>query len=261
MSRIYQAFANDTAFVAFLTAGDPSLAKTEEYIIALAEAGADLIEIGIPFSDPVAEGETIQRANRRALSQGITTDDIFAMIKNVRKKVSIPLVFLTYINPIFTYGSKRFCQKCQENGIDGLIIPDLPFEEKAEIFSFTQAYGIDIISLIAPTSAQRIAMIAQEAQGFVYLVSSLGVTGVRQEITSDLPTIIQTIKQITNIPIAVGFGIATPQQAEKISAYADGVIVGSAIVKIIEDYKGNATLQLREYVNSMKAAIRTKNSK
>lgn len=256
MSRIYQAFTSDTAFVAFLTAGDPSLAKTEEYIIAMAEAGADLIEIGIPFSDPVAEGETIQRANRRALSQGITTDDIFAMVKNVRKKVSIPLVFLTYINPIFTYGSKRFCQKCQETGIDGLIIPDLPFEEKAEILPFTQTYGIDIISLIAPTSAQRIAMIAQEAQGFVYLVSSLGVTGVRQEITSDLPTIIQTIKQITNIPIAVGFGIATPQQAEKISVYADGIIVGSAIVKIIEQHGENAAQPLKEYVSSMKAAVR-----
>lgn len=256
MTRIGSAFAGGTAFIAFLTAGDPTLAKTEEYIVALAENGADLVEIGIPFSDPVAEGDTIQRANMRALAGGTTTDKIFAMVKNVRQKTQVPLVFLTYINPIFTYGAEKFLANCKQIGIDGLIIPDLPFEEKGEIKDLAQTYGVDIISLIAPTSAQRVAMIAKEAQGFVYLVSSLGVTGVRSEITTDLPSIIKIIRENTQTPVAVGFGIATPEQAKSIGSCADGVIVGSAIIKIIEEHGQNAAKPLAAYAASMKAAVR-----
>ena len=255
MNRITQIFKDNKAFIAFLTAGDPTLAKTEKYILAMDAAGADLIEIGIPFSDPVAEGEVIQRANQRALFQGTTTDHIFTMVKNIRTKTTIPLVFLTYINPIFTYGSEKFLANCAACGIDGLIIPDLPFEERAPLHNLAKAYGITIISLIAPTSTDRIHKIAKAAEGFIYCVSSLGVTGVRSEIKTDLKAIIDTIHQTTTLPIAVGFGISTPSQATLIKKYADGIIVGSAIVKIIEQHKENATTPLTDYIKTMKAAL------
>lgn len=256
MNRITQIFQDDKAFIAFLTAGDPTLEKTEEFILAMDQAGADLIEIGIPFSDPIAEGEVIQRANARALAQGTTTDHIFAMVKNIRAKTQIPLVFLTYINPIFTYGSEKFLANCAASGVDGLIIPDLPFEERAPLQKLAKSHGITIISLIAPTSAQRIGMIAEAAEGFIYCVSSLGVTGVRSEIKTDLAAIIGEIRQKTNVPIAVGFGISTPEQAASIKKYADGIIVGSAIVKIIEQYGINAAAPLITYVQSMNAALK-----
>jgi tryptophan synthase alpha chain len=255
MSKIKNAFANGKAFIGFLTAGDPSLEKSEEFILSMVEAGADLIEIGIPFSDPIAEGEVIQRANIRALSVGTTLNKIFDMVKTVRLKTQVPIVFLTYLNPVFTYGYDHFFRKCNENGIDGVIIPDIPFEEKGELLPFSEKYGVDIISLIAPTSEERISKLASLAQGFVYCVSSMGVTGVRNEIKTDLPTIISAIKATTNAPTAVGFGISTPQQASEISAYADGIIVGSAIVKIIEEHGDSATNYLYEYVRAMKQAI------
>lgn len=255
MSRIRKAFAQSKAFIAFVTAGDPTMEKTEEFILSLAEGGADLIEIGIPFSDPVAEGETIQRANIRALSAGATTDKIFAMVESVRKKTDVPLVFLTYINPVFTYGTARFFEKCEASGVDGVIIPDLPFEEKGEIAAEAKRRGVEIISLIAPTSAHRIGMIAKEAQGFVYLVSSLGVTGVRSEITTDLQSIVDMIRQHTKIPVAVGFGIATPAQGAAVGRAVDGVIVGSAIVRIIAEHGEGAAPYLAEYAREMKAAI------
>ncbi|MBU4542074.1 MAG: tryptophan synthase subunit alpha [Firmicutes bacterium] len=254
-NKISQIFADQKAFIAFLTAGDPSLDKTEEFILAMSEAGADLIEIGIPFSDPIAEGPVIEAANERALSASTTTDKIFAMVARVRQKTAIPLVFLTYINPVFVYGLERFFKSCQEVGINGIIIPDLPFEQKGEILAIAHAHDVDVITLIAPTSQDRIQMLAREATGFIYLVSSMGVTGVRSEIKTDLAAIIKDIRAVTQTPIAVGFGIATPEQATAISQLADGVIVGSAIVRIIAEHGQAATEPLSHYVHKMKAAL------
>ena len=255
MSKIYKAFENKKAFIGFLTAGDPSADKSVEYILEMERAGADLIEIGIPFSDPTAEGIVIQDANIRALSGGMTTNGVFEIVKRVRKKSNIPLVFLTYINPVYKYGYENFFEECREVGIDGIIVPDVPFEEKHEIEDVANKYGVDIISLIAPTSEDRIKKIAKEAKGFVYVVSSMGVTGVRNEIKTDINSIIKSIKEVTNVPCAVGFGINNPKQAREISEVADGVIVGSAIVKIIEKNGENAKEELFKYVSEMKHAI------
>lgn len=255
MSRISKAFENGKAFIAFLTAGDPDMKSSEEFILAMAKAGADLIEIGIPFSDPIAEGKVIEAANMRALSKGATTDKVFEMVENVRKTTSIPLVFLTYLNPVFNYGYERFFVRCKTVGIDGIIIPDLPYEEKGELLPTAKKNNVDVIWLIAPTSDKRITQIASDATGFIYLVSSMGVTGIRNEIKIDPTAIISTIKNVTNTPIAVGFGISTPEQASEISRFADGVIVGSAIVKIIEQYGENAAVPLVRYVTSMKKAV------
>ena len=256
MSKIANAFKNGTAFIGFLTAGDPTTEKTVEYILAMEEAGCDLIEIGIPFSDPMAEGIVIQDANVRALKHNTTTDDVFDIVREVRKKTDVPLVFLTYINPVFFYGYEKFFKKCNELGVDGIISPDLPFEEKTEIKDIALANDVDVISLIAPTSKQRIQKIASDASGFIYVVSSLGVTGMRSEIKTDLNAILSDIREVSDLPLAVGFGINTPKQAHDIGKIADGVIVGSAIVKIIEEYGENATLTLKEYVSSMKEACR-----
>lgn len=255
MSKTAEAFKNGKAFIGFLTGGDPSIEKSREFILQMAAGGADLIEIGIPFSDPVAEGRAIQQANIRALSAGVTTDKIFDLAASVRSETEIPLVFLTYLNPVFIYGYERFFQRCSLLGIGGIIIPDLPFEEKYEVGSYAQKFGVDLISLIAPTSEQRIRQISEPAQGFLYVVSSMGVTGVRSEIRTDLKRIIETAKEATDIPVAVGFGINTPEQAKEIAGLADGVIVGSAIVQIIEKYGAEAGPQLYEYVKRMKSAI------
>lgn len=252
LSKIARAFENKKAFIGFLTAGDPSLEKTEEFILAMSKAGADLIEIGIPFSDPIAEGEVIERANIRALKAGANTDKIFDMIKSVREKTDIPLVFLTYINPAFIYGYDRFFNNCKICGIDGIIIPDLPFEERSEVLCIAEKYEIDVITLIAPTSKDRIQTLVKNSSGFIYLVSSMGVTGVRNEINADLNSIIANIRQVTDTKIAVGFGISTPEQAKKILTHADGVIVGSAIVKIIEEFGDDASDKLSEYIRKMK---------
>lgn len=256
MSNIHNAFNNKKAFIGFLTAGDPDIDTTKECIIAMEEAGADLIEIGIPFSDPIAEGIVIQGANIRALKSNTCLTDIFNMIKQIRTKTQIPIVFLTYINPVFNFGYENFFQTCKETGVDGIIIPDLPFEEKEEIKIPADKYGIDIISLIAPTSNERIKEIAKDASGFVYIVSSMGVTGVRNEITTDVSSIVKLVKETTNTPTAIGFGINTPLQAKHFSQIADGVIVGSAIVKLIEKYGKDAPEQIYNYVKEMKDAIR-----
>lgn len=259
MIKISEAFKDNTkkAFIGFLTAGDPNIQKTEEYIIEMAKAGASLIEIGIPFSDPIAEGPVIQDANVRALSSksGCTTDMVFDMAASVSQKVNVPLVFLTYLNPVFKYGYERFCAKCEACGVSGLIIPDMPYEERGELAQYAKKYGVDIISLIAPTSRERIQMIAKEATGYIYLVSSLGVTGVRSEITTDIQSIIDAIREVTDTKIAVGFGISTPEQAKKYAGMADGVITGSAIVKLIAKEKENAAQPIYEYVKSMVEAI------
>ena len=254
MSRIAEAFDNGTAFIGFLTAGDPSIDKTVEFILAMEEAGCDIVEIGIPFSDPMAEGVVIQDANIRALKVNTTTDDVFEIVRRVREKSEIPLVFLTYINPVFFYGYEDFFKKCKKTGVDGIISPDLPYEEKGEIAEIAAKNDVDVISLIAPTSSERIKMIAGDATGFIYVVSSLGVTGMRQKIKTDLDAIISDIREATDLPLAVGFGINTPEQASEIGKIADGVIVGSAIVKIIEEYGEDATEHLKEYVSSMKKA-------
>ncbi len=256
MSNINNAFKNGKAFIGFLTAGDPDLETTTECIIAMDEAGADLIEIGIPFSDPIAEGSVIQSANIRALKSNTHLDNIFETVKFVRTKTDIPMVFLTYINPVFNYGYEKFFCTCNKTGVDGIIIPDLPFEEKEEILEYTDKYDIDIISLIAPTSEDRIKTIAKDAKGFVYVVSSMGVTGMRDEITTDVETIVKHIKETTQIPAAIGFGINTPEQAKHFAQIADGVIVGSAIVKIIERYGKNSPEYVYNYVMEMKNAIR-----
>ena len=254
MSKIANAFKNGKAFIGFLTAGDPTIEKTVEFILAMERAGCDLIEIGIPFSDPMAEGVVIQDANVRALEHNTTTDDVFDIVKAVRDKTDIPIVFLTYINPVFFYGYEKFFKRCNELGVDGIISPDLPYEEKGEIADIALKNNVDVISLIAPTSKERIQKIARDATGFIYVVSSLGVTGMRSEIKTDLNSILEDIRDVCDLPLAVGFGINTTDQAREISKIADGVIVGSAIVKIIEEHGEDATEYLEDYVSSMKKA-------
>ncbi len=256
MSKIRSAFANGKAFIAFITCGDPDLETTGAAVRAAVENGADLIELGIPFSDPTAEGPVIQAANERALAGGVTTDKIFAFVKELRRDVSVPLVFMTYANVVFSYGAERFLGTCREIGVDGIILPDLPYEEKDEFLPACRKYGVDLISLIAPTSAQRIATIASEAEGFLYIVSSLGVTGTRSEIKTDLASIVKVVRENTEIPCAIGFGISTPEQAKKMSELADGVIVGSAIVKFMAKYGKEAPKYVGEYVRSMKEAMK-----
>lgn len=255
MSRIEKAFDHGKAFIGFVTGGDPTLEKSEEFIMEMVRGGADLIEIGIPFSDPIAEGPVIQDANIRALANGATTDKLFDMVAFIRKKTDIPIVFLTYLNPVFKYGYETFSQKCQEAGVDGLIIPDLPFEEKQELAPIAKAYDVDVISLIAPTSKDRITKIAADAAGFIYVVSSMGVTGVRSEIQTDLDSILKSIREASDRPAAIGFGISTPKQAKEMAGIADGAIVGSAIVKIVEKYGDAAGPHIYEYVKSMKDAV------
>ena len=254
--RIAEAFANGKAFIPFLTCGDPSLEVTEQLIYAMEEAGADLIELGIPFSDPTAEGPVIQAANVRALSGGVTTDKIFDMVKRLRQNTKIPMVFMTYANVVFSYGTERFIQKAASLGMDGLILPDVPFEEKEEFDSVCKKYGRDLISRIAPTAHERITQIAKEAEGFVYCVSSLGVTGMRSAITTDIGAMVQLVKAAKDIPCAVGFGISTPEQAAAMAAKSDGAIVGSAIVKLCGQYKEACVPYVKEYVKSMKDAVR-----
>lgn len=256
MSNIRKAFENGKAFIPFITCGDPDLETTAAVVRAAAGNGADMIELGIPFSDPTAEGPVIQEANLRALTGGITTDKIFDFVRKLRHDVKIPMVFMTYSNVVFSYGAEEFISECRDVGIDGLILPDLPFEEKEEFLPFCRKYGVDLISMIAPTSENRIAMIAQEAEGFIYIVSSLGVTGVRKEIDTDIASIINAVRESAKVPCAVGFGISAPEQAKKMAAVSDGVIVGSAIIKIIEKYGRNAAEHVGEYVKSMKDALR-----
>ena len=255
MNKIHEAFKNRKAFIPFITCGDPDVDTTKAAILEMVKNGADLIEIGIPFSDPTAEGVVIQGANIRALKGGITTDKVFDMVADVRKEISIPLVFMTYANVIFSYGTEKFFDKCNEVGIDGIILPDIPFEEKGEFLDVADSHKVDLISLIAPTSDDRIAMIAREAKGFLYIVSSLGVTGTRSEITTDLDSIVNVVKENTSVPCAIGFGISTPQQANEMSQIADGVIVGSAIINLLKKYKTEAPKYIGKYVKEMKEAM------
>ncbi len=256
MSNIRKAFENGKTFIAFITCGDPDLETTAAAVRAAVENGADLIELGIPFSDPTAEGPAIQGANLRALNGGVTVDKIFDLVRELRRNVKVPLVFMTYTNVVFSYGAEKFISTCKRIEIDGLILPDLPYEEKEEFLPICRKYGIDLVSLIAPTSGNRIAMIAKEAEGFLYIISSLGVTGTRSEIKTDLASIVKVVRENTDVPCAVGFGISTPEQAKKVADISDGAIVGSAIVKLLEKYGKDAPKYIGEYVKSMKDALR-----
>ena len=260
MNRIKQAFENKKAFIPFITCGDPDIETTEKIIMAAEENGADLIELGIPFSDPTAEGAVIQAANIRALKGGITTDKVFDMVKRLRERVKVPLVIMTYANVVFSYGAERFMSTCAQVGIDGVILPDLPFEEKDEFAPVSKKYGVALISLIAPTSHQRIAMIAKEAEGFMYIVSRLGVTGVRSGIKTDIASIVKVVRENTDTPCAVGFGISTPEQAAKMAGLSDGAIVGSAIIKIMAEHGKDAAKYVGEYVRKMKEGITANNT-
>ena len=234
-------------FVSFITAGDPSLGKTKEFIEVLAEH-SDIIEIGLPFSDPLAEGEVIEESNKRALENGTKTDGVFDMLETVEFE---NLVILTYINPIFVYGPEKFFKRCKEAEVKGVVVPDLPFEERDEIASSADKYGVHIITLIAPTSEDRIQMLAKNARGFIYLVSSMGVTGVRSEFTVNLEEIVKQIREVTDVPIMIGFGISTPEQAENMRKIADGIIVGSAFVKIIKEHGENSSPYIRKFIKEM----------
>ena len=257
MNRIASAFQNGKAFIAFITCGDPDLVTTAACVRAAVKGGADLVELGIPFSDPTAEGPVIQAANERALKGGVTTDKIFELVQELRRDVTVPMVFMTYANVVYSYGIERFCDKCVAVGIDGMILPDVPFEEKEEFAPTCRARGLAFISLIAPTSENRVAMIAKEAEGFLYIVSSMGVTGVRSEITTDIGAMVKLVRENTSIPCAVGFGISTPAQAKKMADLSDGAIVGSAIVRLIAEHGRNAPKYVNEYVKSMKEGMRT----
>ncbi|SDA69128.1 tryptophan synthase, alpha chain [Lachnospiraceae bacterium G11] len=255
MSNIRKAFEKGKAFIPFITCGDPDLETTAKVVKAAVANGADLIELGIPFSDPTAEGPVIQGANLRALTGGVTTDKVFELVRELRKDVTVPMVFMTYANVVYSYDAEKFIRTCEEIGIDGLILPDLPFEEKDEFLPICKKYNVDLISLIAPTSENRISMIAKEAEGFIYVVSSLGVTGTRSEIKTDLKSIVDVIRANTDVPCAIGFGISTPEQAKKMAELSDGAIVGSAIIKYLEKYGKDAPKYIGEYVKSMKDAI------
>ena len=255
MSNIKNAFANGKAFIPFITCGDPDADTTVRAVHEAVRNGADLVELGIPFSDPTAEGPVIQSANYRALKGGITTDKVFDIVRELRRDIDVPMVFMTYANVVFSYGAEKFISTCHDIGIDGLILPDLPFEEKDEFLPYCRKYGVDLVSMIAPTSEDRIAMIAREAEGFLYVVSSLGVTGTRSEITTDLASIIKAVRRNTDIPCAIGFGISTPEQARKMSEIADGVIVGSAIVKLLAQYGTESPAHIGSYGRSMKDAM------
>ncbi len=258
MSRIEEAFQNHKAFIAFITVGDPDLETTERVVHAAVENGADLIELGIPFSDPTAEGPVIMEADEVALKAGTTTDKVFELTKKLRKTITVPMVYMTYANVVFSYGCEKFAQKAADAGIDGLILPDVPYEEKEEFTGVFDRYGLDLISMIAPTSEDRIAMIAKEAKGFIYMVSSLGVTGTRSEITTDISAMTDLVKKNTEVPCAVGFGISTPEQAAKMAELSDGAIVGSAIIKIIAKYGKEAAGPVGEYVKEMADAVHAK---
>lgn len=261
MSKIVDAFAkspNGRAFIPFITAGDPTLDVTEELVVGMAHAGADLIELGIPFSDPTAEGPVIQEANLRALKNNVTTDDVFDMVGRVRQRTDVPLVIMTYANVVFSYGIERFAARQAELGMGGVILPDVPYEEKEEFAGPFRAQGLDVVSLVAPTSNERIRSIVSDASGFVYCVSSLGVTGVRSNITTDIGAMVNLVREVRpDLPCAVGFGISTPEQAARMAAQSDGAIVGSAIVRMIGELGETCVDRVCSYVREMSLAVHT----
>ena len=260
MNRIEKCFSdlkerNEKALITFITAGDPDLEATERAVFEMFDNGADIIELGVPFSDPVAEGVTIQKSSLRSLKNGTNLTKIFETVKRIREKTEKPLILMMYINTIFVYGTDRFFADCKQYGIDGVIVPDMPFEERDEVQEPAEKYGVLNINLVAPTSRNRIEKIASESRGFLYCVSSTGVTGVRSGYTTDFDDFFGTIRKYAKCPCAVGFGISGPEQAKKMSGYCDGVIVGSAIVRIFEEKGADAPKAAGEFVKSLKEAI------
>jgi tryptophan synthase alpha chain len=256
MSRIVNAFKKDKkAFIAFIMGGDPDIETTEKLILAMAETGVDLFEIGIPFSDPAADGPIIQAASVRALEKGCTADDLLSMVKRLREKIDIPIVFLTYANSIFAYGKERFMERCRDSGIDGVVVPDIPYEEKDELADVCAKYSIAQIPIVAPTSKERTETIAKDAEGFIYCVSTLGVTGIRDEIRTNMSEIIARVRKVSDIPCAIGFGISTPEQARDMSSVSDGAIIGTSIVKIVGEYGRDCIEPVRQYVARIRDAI------
>ena len=252
MSNTAKAFEKGKALIPFVTAGDPNLEVTKQVILAMEKAGADLIQIGIPFSDPVAEGLTIARADSRSLSNGTTTDKIFDMLADLRKESNVPLVFVTYINPVFVYGADKFCKKCADVNIDAVMVPDTPYEEKGEILPYCEKYGIDLVSYIAPISTSRIEMIAKEAQGFVYCITPMCETEKDAISVTDMTSL---ARQHTNVPIVAGFEVSTPEQVKEVAEYADGVVIDSAVGEFCEKYGENSPEYVYEYIKTMKEAL------
>ncbi len=240
-----------TAFIGYVTAGDPSIEKTVGLVHALEDGGADIVEIGIPYSDPLADGAVIQAAGLRAFQNDIKVSEVFDAVVKIRKTTSIPLLFLVYFNTIYSMGKEAFVKRCEEVGIDGLIVPDLPLEEREELKIFTDQEDICLIPLVAPTSKDRVKAISEGSSGFIYCVSTMGITGMRNEFRDDIIEYINDVKSQTNLPVAVGFGIGNKEAVEFFSKYADGVIVGSAIVNKI--YESNADAEeLKKFVAGLK---------
>ncbi len=257
MSRIAAAFKQPAhkALITYITVGYPSLEATLEVVPLLASSGADIVELGIPFSDPLADGITIQRASFHALQNGITPKICLEIARQLRQKVDIPLVFMTYFNPVFSYGIEEFCSACARSGIDGLIIPDLPPEEGSELEVITQRQGLDLIYLLAPTSTEgRVRLVAEKSRGFIYLVSVTGVTGARDRLPADLEAFVARVRKVVTQPLCVGFGISTPEQARRVASIADGVIVGSRLIQLMET-KGNFIPPVSHFIKELRHAL------
>ena len=255
MSKITQAFANNKAFIPFITCGDPDLTTTHKLVKAAVDNGADIIQLGIPFSDPTAEGLAIQAANLRALKKKITTDDVFNLVQTMRQDISAPFILTTYANAVFSYGIESFFERCAQVGAEGVLIADVPYEEKDEFEGLALKHGVELISLVSPTSEHRIAKIAKEARGFVYIISSLGNNKSRDELLSDIRHMVKLVREHTDLPCAVGIGISTPEQAKDVAAISDGAVVGSAILNVIAQYGKEAAPHVGSLVKSMKDAV------
>ena len=263
MSRISKKFkalknTDGKALISYIMAGDPSIEKTEDLIYALEEGGADIIELGVPFSDPLADGPVIQRASERALASKTTLVKVLNMVSKVRERSNIPIVLMTYYNIIFNYDERSFVQDAIRAGVDGVIIPDLPPEEGKLLIGLANSAGLDTIFLLAPTSSEkRISLISKKSKGFIYYVSLTGVTGIRTKLSASIAPMITKIKNETAKPIAVGFGISNARQAAEASRFADGIVIGSAIVKLVEDNlkSGDMTSKVRAFASDIKAAI------
>ena len=260
MNRIDKCFEDlksrgEKAVITFITAGDPNITTTEKTVLEMFDKGADIVELGVPFSDPIAEGVTIQKSSLRSLQGGTTLDKIFDCVANIRRQTDKPLILMMYLNTIFVYGTDKFFAACVEKGVDGVIVPDMPYEEREEILPFAQRYGVHNINLVSPASGERIKTIAGDSKGFLYCVSSNGVTGVRSEYKTEFDEFFKAIGESAECPYCVGFGISSPEQARKMSGYCDGVIVGSAIVRIMEEHGTASPERVGEFVHSLKSAM------